>query len=298
MKRFLKNRTVKLIRHTFISLSLLLLLSVFIVMPYSLALRVGGILGRAACFLLPAYRRKADINIRTSLKGLSPTMLRKIRIETFRNIGMNLAEFGMLGFRPKSFWMRKVEITGIPVLKEYIGRKGIIYLTAHIGNWELMGAYLSMAGYPVNVVAKEIHNSRVNHMLVRMRKNRGVSTVYRDGRGNVRKMVGILRKKEMLGILIDQDTRVGGIFVDFFGRPAYTPTACSQFARLKDTVVIPGFIYRKPGLSHRIEVMDPVPGGRDIESETQGYTRIIESFIKRHPSQWVWMHSRWKKKPA
>lgn len=298
MKKLFKAKSVKTFRHILLTDILVKLLGVVAVLPYKLSLFIGGVIGVWAAHLIPAYRDLADKNISGAFPGMSPLEVKRIRIAAFRNAGMNLVEFALFPFRPRSFWLKRVEIEGESTLREYTGRKGVIYLTAHTGNWELMGAFLAMIGFRINVVAKEIRDPLLNRILVGIRSFRGVNTIYRDGRSNTKRMISSLKRREVLGILIDQDTKVGGRFADFFGRPAYTPTACSQFARLKDTVVIPGFIFRKKDLKHKVVIMDPVEGGRDSGKETEKYNKIIEGFIREHPADWVWMHRRWKRSPA
>ncbi|NLB35329.1 MAG: lysophospholipid acyltransferase family protein [Elusimicrobia bacterium] len=289
---------MKKFRHSLLSLVLLKLLVVVVVLPRRVSLFLGGLIGVWTSHLAKSYRVRTEKNISGAFPELKPTEIRNLRIKVFKNAGMNLVEFAIFSFRSEKFWRKRVEISGEEILKENAGRKGIIYLTAHTGNWELMGAFLSMAGYSINVVAKEMKNSFQNSLLVGIRDLMGVKTIYRDGRSNTKKMITALKRKEVLGILIDQDTEVGGVFADFFNGPAYTPTACSQFARIKNTLVIPGFIYRKSNLRHEIVIMEPVEGGKDQLAETARYNKIIEGFVREHPADWVWMHRRWKRSPA
>lgn len=299
LKRLYKAKPVKIIRHLLLVKFLLCFLVVIVILPYRLSLWLGRILGLAACHIAKNYRIRVEKNLKQAFPGYSFDEIRRVRDGCYKNIGMNLVEFGLLNFRSKKFWLGKIDFTGRELLEKYLNNKqGVILLGAHIGNWELMGAYLAMLGYPVNVVAREIYDKRLNWLLVSIRLRRRVNMIYREGRSNTKKMVAAIKRGEILGILIDQDTKVGGRFVDFFGRPAYTPTAISQFARIKGSVVMPGFIYRKKGFRHQVVVTEPRAGGIDEEKETREYTKIIEDLIREHPSQWVWMHPRWKRKPV
>ncbi|MFW6134875.1 MAG: lysophospholipid acyltransferase family protein [Elusimicrobiota bacterium] len=298
-KKIYKSGAVKFIRHLLLANTLVGLLIIIVLLPYKVSLALGRILGTLVCFTYKKYRITADKNLKKALSGeYSPNELRNIRIKTFKNIGMNLMEFAVLNFRSKKFWKKRIEIHGRENIEKYLKQnKGIIYLTAHIGNWELMGAFLAMTGYPINVVARKVYDRRLNWLLVNIRKRRDVNTIYRTGRRNTKKMIKVLKRGEVLGILIDQDTKVGGTFADFFGQPAYTPTAVSQFSRIKDTVILPGFIYRKSNLNHQIIIKEAVPKGTNEQEETQKHNNIIENMIREEPSQWVWMHRRWKKRP-
>ncbi len=298
-KNFYKADAVKQVRHLLLTFFLLMFIAFIIILPYKIALAVGRILGLGVCFLAPVYKKRTVKNLRIAFPEKSPLEIKKICIDSYKNMGMNLVDVALLNFRPKVFWFKRINFKNEKYLKNaYQSGKGIIYLTAHISNWELMGAYLSMKGYSINVVAKKIYDKNLNDLLVKfLRGNKGVKTIYRAGRTNTRKMLRALKKGEVLGILIDQDTDVGGTFVKFFDRPAYTPTAVSQFSRIPDTVVVPGFIYRKKDKSYQLELQPPRTAGKNVKVETQEFTQIIENFIRRFPAQWVWMHPRWKSRP-
>lgn len=299
LRKLYKSKTVKIIRHIMLTEFLLCFLIVIVIMPYRLSLLLGRLLGLGICYIYKNYRYKVEENLKLAFADYPRDKIRGIRDKSYKNMGMNLVEFGLLNFRSKKFWLKKINIIGREIMEKHIRNKhGIVLLGAHIGNWELMGAYLAMLGYPMTIVAKELYDKRLNWLLITLRLRRGVKIIYRTGRANTKSMIAVLKRGEVLGILIDQDTKVGGRFVRFFGRPAYTPTAISQFARIKNTVVIPGFIYRRKDLRHQVVIMKQRPGGIDEKKETQEYTSIIEKFIRQHPSQWVWVHPRWKTKLA
>jgi len=298
IKKFYKSGPVRFLRHLLLTEALFGLLAVIVILPCRVSLFLGRVLGLTACRLYRSYRRSVEKNLFAAFPSLAPVKLKKLRNRIFMNMGMNMVEFGLFAFRSKKFWMGRIDIVGNEILEGIFSKgMGVICMSAHVGNWELLGAYLAMLGHPVNVVAREATDRRLNRLLVAIRERMKVKTIYRSGRSNMRKMVACLKKGELLGVLIDQDTKVGGIFVDFFGRPAYTPTAVSQFARLKGTSVVSGFIFRKKDNTHRVVIQGPLPGGEDIEKETGIYTGMIENFIEKHPEQWVWMHPRWKRRP-
>ncbi len=297
LKKLYKSKPVKFIRHLLLINVLICFLVVVVLLPYRISMFLGRILGFFVCYTAGSYRKKTDENLRIALPDCSLSEIIRIRNEVYSNIGMNFVEFTLLSFRPRSFWLKRIKIIGREKLDKYINAgQGIIMLSAHVGNWELFGAYLSMIGYPITVVAREVYDERLNWLLVNMRLRNGVRTISRSGRSNTKRMISTIKKGEILGVLIDQDTSVGGMFVDFFGRPAYTPTAISQFARIKNSVVVPCFILRRKALRHEIIVMEPQAGGVDERMETQEYTKIIENVIRENISQWVWMHPRWKRK--
>jgi KDO2-lipid IV(A) lauroyltransferase len=177
----------------------------------------------------------------------------------------------------------------------------VVALTGHIGCWELLGAYLSEKGYKVNVIARELSNGRLNDMLVRMRRRHGIVSIPRGGSA----VAGyrVLRKGEILGILIDQDIDVDGVFVPFFGIPAHTPRGAAVFALRSGAPIVPMGIHLQPGGSHKITVLPelgPPPAElseqQRIDELTGRCSAAIERLIRIYPQQWVWFHDRWRKR--
>ncbi|MBN2412554.1 lysophospholipid acyltransferase family protein [candidate division KSB1 bacterium] len=179
--------------------------------------------------------------------------------------------------------------------------KGAIIITGHFGNWELLGAYLAQCGYPLKVVGTSAYDNRLDKMIVETRNLAGYENIAR-GKGT-REIVRHLRSKGFLGILIDQDTKVDGVFVNFFKRPAHTAVGPVVLAEKFNVPIIPVFIRLNRNLLYEIEAFDPIvcdntgDPEKDLISNTQKCSDAYEQIISRYPSQWVWMHERWKKQP-
>lgn len=180
---------------------------------------------------------------------------------------------------------------------------GVIALTGHIGCWELLAAYFSEKGYALRVFARELHDHRLNDMLVEMRRRHGIVSIPRGGSA----VAGyrILKKGGMLGMLIDQDIDVDGTFVPFFGVPAHTPRGAAVFALRSGAPIVPMGIHLQPDGSHRITVfpeLEVPPAGLSeqerVDELTARYTNAIERLIRIYPQQWVWFHDRWRKRPV
>ncbi|MEA3305391.1 MAG: lysophospholipid acyltransferase family protein, partial [Candidatus Omnitrophota bacterium] len=181
--------------------------------------------------------------------------------------------------------------------------KGLIVLGSHFGNWEMSSVGGVAVGLDVTVIARRIYYRRYNDFLVSIRESKGVKTLYRDEKNILRKSLQVLRSNNVLGIVPDQDVdSVDGIFVDFFGKPAYTPTGPVIMAMLSGAPMLPTFMIRENG-KFRLFAEEPiyVKNSGDRKQDIIGYTRrwsnVVEKFIRRYPSQWVWMHKRWKSKP-
>jgi len=196
-----------------------------------------------------------------------------------------------------------IDVEGIEkidnVLKE--GR-GVVAITAHLGNWELLPMYFAYKGYSSNVVARPIYYEKYDEWVSFLRKSMGVNVIYRTE--SPKKLLKLLKNNELVGILPDQDVdSIEGIFVDFFGQKAYTPIAPVKLAIAADCPIVPMFITRGDK-KHIISVEDPIwiEKGQDRDKTvllyTQKWSDIVESYVERYPGQWVWMHKRWKTRPG
>ncbi|HPG38453.1 MAG TPA: lysophospholipid acyltransferase family protein [bacterium] len=180
-------------------------------------------------------------------------------------------------------------------------KQGAILLTGHFGNWELLGAYLAQNGYPLKVVGTSAYDKRLDKMIVDTRNLAGYQNIAR-GKGT-REIVRHLRDNGFLGILIDQDTKVEGEFVNFFGRPAHTATGPVMLAEKFSLPVIPMFMPLFPDLKYRIITGEKIvlqntgDARADAIANTQKCSDAYQDIISRFPEQWVWMHERWKKQP-
>jgi KDO2-lipid IV(A) lauroyltransferase len=198
--------------------------------------------------------------------------------------------------------MERVQIEGWEHV-EAAHRAGLggIFVTGHLGNWELCAVYVAIRGIPMNVVARRIYLEPLNQRLVTIREGMGVRTLYRDE--SMRAMIRRLRENEFLGILPDQDVRrIGGIFVDFFGRPAHTPVGPALLCLASGSPLLLARDIRE-GSRHRITVDPPVWADRSAPREEEVrrlvnlYSQRLEQFVREHPEQWVWMHRRWRTRP-
>ncbi|MBN2232723.1 MAG: lysophospholipid acyltransferase family protein [Deltaproteobacteria bacterium] len=195
-----------------------------------------------------------------------------------------------------------VSCTGFEHLETAVaGGRGVIALTAHFGNWELLGAYVSFRGVPLRVVGTPLKHRRLDDLLVAARNRAGYGNIAR-GR-DTREIIRALHRGDVLGMLIDQDTRVNGVFADFFGHPAHTPAGPLLLARKYDVPVVPMFMWLRDDLTYQFECLPPLDlvhsddQDHDLRVNVRKCNEMYESMIRRHPEQWVWMHKRWKKRP-
>lgn len=180
--------------------------------------------------------------------------------------------------------------------------KGVIFLTCHLGPFDLQVTNLALRGVPLFVIGTRLKDPRLSSLLWKQRNALGAVAVER-GKETFR-LLKALKSGQSVGILIDQDTRVKSRFVEFFGRPASTPVGAAILAMKTGASVVPTYIHLAPDqLQHmrifpEIETVLTGDEEADLLTNTQRYTRFIEEAIRAHPEQWVWMHERWKTKPG
>lgn len=277
------------------------LIKVFsLLVPYRPGILAGGALGFIAYYLLHRERSRAHTHLALVFPEKDRLWLHRTARGCFVHLGKCLLEVMLM--TPHRL-EKVVEFRGEEALRTAVGMgKGVIYVTGHIGNWELMGHAVA-ARYNLSVVAAPIEPEQLNDMIVGLRAGMGVRTILRSRPGASRELVRVFRENRIMGILIDQDTDVESAFVDFMGRPAWTPTAAASMALKFGAPVVFGYVHRGKDNRHSIVIEGPLnlirTGNReeDIVSNTAMLTKMIEQAVRNDPEQWVWMHRRWRRQP-
>ncbi len=260
-------------------------------------------LGQLSYYLISDARNKMIAHL-TIAFGDQKSMkaIRKMAKETFVNLGRNAVDAIRLPTYSLKDLEKIVVAEGLDVLDRIRAEgRSIILITGHIGSWEVLAGYIAMKGYPLYIVGARLYDPRLNRLLLKMRKSGGYINIPRGG--STKYLLQILNRPNLLGLLIDQDTRVAGTFVDFFGKPAYTPVGPVILARKTGASLVPVFIKLDRTYRHRINILPEFKmtltedKRKDATRNTQALTKIIEDFIRTVPTQWVWMHERWKTRP-
>ncbi len=294
------------VRRRYIYYLLKFLLWIISFLPIRLSVRLGGFLGKLAYSLAGKNRRISISNLKFVFgKEKSASEIRTIAKQVFINLGETLAEIACLPKINRSNIHDFVEGEGIDRLDRVLKKgKGAIILGSHFGNWELMAAYGPIArGYKISVIGRRIYYEKFNELIVKLRENSGLKVIYRDDKSLLKKVVKALNNNEIIGIVPDQDVKgVDGVFVDFFGKLAYTPTGLVNIALFTGATVFPCFLVRGKN-KHKIIVEEPIQfevtgdKDRDILVNTQKWSKVVEGYIRKYPEQWVWIHRRWKTRP-
>ena len=187
--------------------------------------------------------------------------------------------------------------------RAYARGKGVLFLTAHFGGWELSAFAHSLHGHWLHIVMRPMDNEYLDRLLQGYRTMHGNKTVGKDD--FVRGLLAAMKAGETVGILMDTNmTPPQGIFVDFFGIPACTASGLARIALRTDAAVVPGFTIWDATLRKYRLRFDPalqlVRTGHledDIAANTQLFTKVIEDYVRKYPDQWLWVHRRWKTRP-
>ena len=279
---------------------------VFVVgcLPVSWAAGLGRALGAAAYVLAGAERRKALDSLARAYPALSATEREAVARQCFRHLGQCAGELAAIRRidRDVEAWVAWPEADR-RVLDAALARKrGVVFVSGHVGNWELLARRVSLAGYPAQTIAKETTDPRLTALVERFRASGKLKSLWRGQDGAAKAMLRALRAGEILGMLIDQDTKVQSVFVPFFGAPAATPRAAADLALRTGAAVVMGSCQRQATGRYALSMKElAVPSSGDREADalalTAAMTADIESAVRRAPEQWVWMHRRWKTQP-
>lgn len=272
-------------------------------LPLKIGLKVGGFFGKTAYYIIPKERKKAIAHLELAFgKEKTHKEIKDIALNVFSNLGKNAVEWFNFPKIDKAWFENNVTAEGVEHIRQaHAKNKGTIILASHFGNWELMAAYLANIGCGGLMIVRRIYIEGLDRLIVKMRKSKGNDVAYRDE--SPKKVLKVLKNNGYVGIVADQDVKsVEGVFVDFFGTPAYTPIAPVNLAIRTGAAFVPAFLFRE-GRRYRFiaekEIHMDVTQDRerDLLVNTIKWTRVLERYIRRYPDQWVWMHRRWKTRP-
>lgn len=256
-------------------------------------------IARVLVLLTGKRQQLAERNIRMALgEELSDERVREIRLGCVRNVVMTLVELLRLPAMSKEDIIEKVSVSGLEHLNAALSRgKGALLITAHFGNWELSAARIAAEGYVITGVARDAAHSATANTINSARRSAGVGVINRE---DTREMLRILRGNGMLAILPDQHAAMGGVAVEFMGRPAMMATGPAKLAMRTGCRVVPGACTREAGnslyleIQPAIELVDTGDAEADIVANTQLMSDAIGAHIRKRPEQWLWLHNRWK----
>jgi len=286
--------------------ALRVLVGVLAALPLWLALRLAELGALLAYLLDRPHRRIGMMNLSIAFPERPLPERRRILRRSFLNLGRMAAELAqlprlsaervrqMVRFEDEAWWREAIT---------WERSTGVLVLSGHYGNWELLVFAHGLRGHPVHMVHRAIANPLVDRWLHDLRARAGTRMI-RKSRG-AEGVLRALRERALLVLPIDQNSTRGlGAFVDFFGVPASTNTGIARIALRTDAPVVPAFIVREGrSARHRVHVLPILEVERtgdpaeDVRRNTQRFTAVFEEMVRRHPDHWLWMHKRWKTRP-
>lgn len=275
----------------------------FRLVPRRLALVLLGGLGRILFVLIAKERRKALRNLRFIYNEYDEKQRRRIAENVFKNLGRNAVD--VIKFQTKGaekFFTSFADASGWAHFEKAYGRgRGVVCLSGHVGAFELLHHFMAWKGYRICVTGTQIYDKRLNRLIVKNRLGENISYVER-GEHSGKEILRHLRRGNLFGVLIDQDTNVDGVFAPFLGHTAWTPAAPVKLAMKTGAAVVPFVIRMGADRKHHItiepeiDLRDTGDPAADLVENVTRCNNVISKWIMETPEQWVWMHKRWKRK--
>lgn len=272
------------------------------VVPITFGYCLCIVLGVFAYNTMSKYRRIAMDNLSIAFGNELMLIKRKyICRNMFINMMKSLYEFIQLPRLSANEIISMVNLDSTRIRECLTLGHGVIILTAHLGNWELLAARLVAEGFKLTVIGKDLRDEWLSRLMIGFRESTGVRNV-RKGKGLFKPIAGVLERNEMIGLLADQNAGTDGCFVSFFGKPASTFSGPAVFAAETGAAILPTFCIRQKDNSHKVIFHDPIfisssPEVEKLYECIQKYTNCIEKAVKEYPEQWLWLHKRWKTRP-
>lgn len=274
-------------------------------LPRRLALAIGAQAGSFVYDLLASEREKVLAHLELAFgKDKTDPQIRSIARQVFVNCAKSGVDWILYPRFNRSNWDHWVYCgDGLSKVDQVLARgKGLIMVTGHFGNWEILASTFTVRGYTGCVIGRRIYYEPYNRLIVKTRLSKGVRTLYRDE--SPKEILKALKANQIVGIVADQDVEaIESIFIPFFGELAYTPVGPAKLSLSTGAPIVPGFIVRNRDNSYQLIVEDPIipdpeaPRTEEIERITRLWSASIENRVRQAPEQWVWMHRRWKTRP-
>ena len=280
------------------------ILKVLGALPRGLARGLAVAVASALYGMLPKLRRTAEFNLRLAFPEWDEARRRKVIRGMVRNLGWMAAEFARFPRYTRENIEDVLILDGHENFLDGQRRgKGVLYLTGHIGAWELSSFAHALYGFPLHYMARPLDNARVDKLVNRYRCSSGNEPIFKNE--SARALLKILKEAGTVGILADQNTMPDeGVFVDFFSKSACTTTGIARVALHTGAAVVPGYAYWDASIGKyrlrfepAVELVRTGNTERDIFVNTQRFAKVIEEIIRKYPEQWVWVHARWKVRP-
>jgi KDO2-lipid IV(A) lauroyltransferase len=268
-------------------------------LPMTAVRSVGTVLGLLVYAFDRVHRRVADTNLAMAFPTRSVGERRLVTREMFGHFGRLLVELLKFSTLSRDQMLRRVEFEGEERARAAAAQgRGVLYFTGHFGYWEIQAMVHPLRNEPIAVLARALDNPSLHELLERVRTATGNTVIYRSGA--IRRVLRMLQARQGVAMLIDQHMHSrDAIYVDFFERPAATTSMLAALALRTGAPVVPVFALPLPRGRYKLvyeHTVDPPAADTPdaIRAFTQRCTDVLEMYVRRHPSLWLWMHRRWR----
>lgn len=262
-------------------------------LPQRFSFLLGGIV---LYFISLFYRHREEVayaNLKEAFPHLTPSALKRILRKSVFYLGISFVEFLLASHLKKDYIDKYITVKGKERIDQALQKgKGVIFLTAHYGNWELLSLIGGMLGYPSFALAREQKYPRLNQLLNQQRSQWNCRVIEKGL--STRFLFKALKENKCVGILADQNAGKSGILSKFFSRLVSTPRGFLEIARRCGSVVLPVFLKREGLFRHKLEVHQELDLAQPDQEIMDRYNNILEDYIRQSPQQWLWYHKRWK----
>lgn len=269
-------------------------------LPYSTILKIGEKLGPLYGMIAKKQKQRGLKNVMIGL-NMDENNGNALLNCLFKNMGRSVMEILYMPNLTKEFITEHIEMRGLEHIDEALAKeRGVVILTAHVGNWEWMGAAMAAHGYPSTTIVKKQPNAQFTRLLNEYREMVGLEVFARGG-SEMMGAIKAMKQKKLLGFLADQDGGFQGVPVMFLGQDSSAVLGPATFAQKFKAPVVPVFTSRKKN-GHIVHVLPPLyyedtgDAEKDLYRLTEKTVRVTESFIKEHPEEWLWFQHRWNTK--
>ena len=278
---------------------------VFRLLPLKFSLWIARRFGSLIYYTMGSRKSVAYANLRAAFRGkYTPAQSNRIIKEIYQSLAQSYMELMKFPQFDEAYVKKYIRIEGLDKIKKAMKdeSKGVLFLTAHFGNWELCSLAGTMIGYKMNVLARFQKLKRLNDYLNKMRGSKGANVIFKDDA--IEEIIDAIRRREAVGILSDQDGGKKGEFVNFLGRLVSTPKGVAHFSLRTGAPIFPVFIIREKGPYQTIMVGDDISVlqsediKKDIHEILQRFADSLAKYVEKYPGQWLWLHKRWKSTPT
>jgi KDO2-lipid IV(A) lauroyltransferase len=268
-------------------------------LPLSFVTLIGSGVGFIMYYVIPVRRPVAMTNLRTAFPEKSIKELKNICLNTYRNFGVTFFEFLHLSALPSEKISRMVHFHPRDSIRIALDKgRGCVAVTAHFSSFELLGLAIASNGFPIDFIAKEMRNPRVEKLLDTLRSNTDLRVI--NIKNGFKKIYDSVSQKRIAAFVADQDAGTNGVKVTFFGMETSFPAGPAVLALRSHAPILFGVNVRIGRSQYHAELHtishDDLSGSykKKIRGITQRYANLLESYIRKNPEQYFWMHKRWK----